>query len=429
MTDPELVRIPERGHVDVDASTWRRLTSDEAFWRLVDRGIIGVSYRSRERMRIHGSCYVGRAFCAGLTVEVHEKINGALAALLQSATHGAFRIERAFAPSSELGELVALLVHQFLNAVSSYANAGRGRLYASTSHVGSLVGGKLNATRTIRLHTRGLRHLVHYEKQVLTCNTPVNSILLATLREIERLAALIDISTAELARSRGLAMLFSDCRNATILFGSRESLVRLANDLGKSRHPELVRDLLALAGVLLAHESFEHSAERVGTAPRAWFLNLESLFETAVRNALQNICGAQFSVRKGSLVARRVFEEASGEFRAHPDLVLTPIEGSTVAAGDVKYKTWSATARAPDLYQLLVHASAFESPVCFLIFPGDTFDFRYLGRSTTGVLTWLFAVDVRNLTEDLRQVLLEIGNRPGKGLTFTGYADSHETLS
>lgn len=410
MSEPDVVRIPERGWRDVTAATWRRLASDENFWRLVDRGILGVSCPSKGKMRLHGVCYVGRALCAGVSLEIHEKIEGALASMLRFATHGVFRVERAPASSSELGNLASLLVHQFLDAVSAYVSAGRGFQYTTATCVGSLVGGRIDITRTIRLHARGLRHMVQYEKNVLTCNTPLNRVLLATLREIERLAFLINIPASDLARSRGLAMLFWECRDAEILFGKRERFLQMARELAKGTQGEPVRDLLALSGVLLAHESFEHSAATISTAPRTWLLNLETLFEAAVRVVLKEICGEKYSVFSGGRVAPRIFDEESGDFRAHPDLVFSTAAG-VAAVGDVKYKTWSATASAADVYQLLVHSTSFNSPVCFLVYPSDSFELRYLGKATTGARTWLFSIDVRDLTGDLCRVLSEIGLR------------------
>jgi hypothetical protein len=163
--------------------------------------------------------------------------------------------------------------------------------------------------------------------------------------------------------------------------------------------------MLRLAGVILSHESFERTADDRTQVPRAWFLNLESLFETAVRRTLSSLCRDGWIVKRG--VKPPVFPETQIEFKG-ADLLVTR-DGSVKAVGDVKYKEWAGGADASDLYQLLVHAAAFSSPLAFLVFPGERFAARSLGTATTGCATWLFSVDVRRLRGDLATVLSTMG--------------------
>ena len=86
---------------------------------------------------------MGHAICGEFLLEFSEKVDGALTALLTHASHSAFRLARAQGAKSELGDLVALLVAQFLDAVTAYASRGRTFRYATRKSVGSLVGGKL----------------------------------------------------------------------------------------------------------------------------------------------------------------------------------------------------------------------------------------------------------------------------------------------
>lgn len=341
-------------------------------------------------------------------LDLREKISGALESLLGHATHDAFRVQRTPAPASELGDLVALLVEQFVSAVTAYASLGRSFRYLVKHQTGSLVGGRLDITRSVQLRARGLGHLLVFDKNTVSYNTPVNRIVLAALREVEQLSQLVQIRPEDLARARGLAMLFADCRDAEILFGPRTSFVQQAQALLDATLPPHVRDMVALAGVILAHESFEHSAEATASVPRTWFLNLETLFETAVRSVLAEALSASHRVSRGGEQGKRVFEGVIDEFTAHPDLVVNDERG-VVAVGDVKYKTWDGSATAGDLYQLLVHAAAFACEHAFLVFPSDRFAVRCLGPSATGCDVRFFAVDVRDLRGDLEALGAHLG--------------------
>ena len=399
--------VPERGHVDVPLPVWERLESSDEFRRLLTRGVLAATLLPRRGVRLHGSCYVGRAQCGEVVLELREKIAGALVSLLGHATHDAFKMERAEAPASDLGDLTALLVCQFLAAVTSYASRGRNFRYSVERRTGSLVGGRLDITRSVQLRARGLGHLLVFDKNTVSHNTPVNRIVLAALREVEHLARLVRITPDDVVRARGLTILFADCRDAEILFGRRTSFMDQAQSLLHTVLPAPVRDMIALASVILAHESFEHSAQAVASVPRTWFLNLEALFETAVRNVLAHVMHPSHRVTLGSEHGRRVFARVTGNYAAYPDLVVSRAR-AVEAIGDVKYKIWDGSAAAGDVYQLLIHAAAFKCRHAFLVFPSDRFEVRRLGKATTDCDVMFFAVDVRNLSGDVDSLVTEL---------------------
>ncbi|HOE81842.1 MAG TPA: hypothetical protein PK329_02570 [Myxococcota bacterium] len=405
----DVVRVPERGRVDVTQVEWRNLASAPAFWSLVEKGIISVEHPSANRVRLVGTCYVGRAIIDDVVVEVHEKVEGALAALLAHATRASFRVEKLAAPASELGPLIGLLAAQFVEALRRYVSRGREFFYRREKRVGSLVGGKVDVTGTIRLHARGLRHLVQFEKNTVAHNTPFNRVALAALREVDRLSRLVPVDRDAVAHARALAILFSDCRDTSVLFGARSEMVRLAQGLEAETKDSARRDLLALSMLLLAHESFEHTASTGSASPRAWFLNLETLFEAAVRNTMDFVVGPGARVSAGRDAPMPIFPATPiKEYRANPDLVVRT--GSTAAAvGDVKYKAIDEGPAASDIYQLLVHATAFGSAEAFLVYPSDSFSCTDLGVSTAGPRVRVFAVDARDLADHMGRVLDVLG--------------------
>jgi len=329
-------------------------------------------------------------------LEIVEKIPGALASLLSFATNDAFRQERIKSAASELGDLAALLIATFLSELKAYVSKGREGFYRTESFTGSLVGGRINLTRTISLRSRGLRHVVSFEKHALSRNTQKNRLFLSALREIQDIADIIHLEEDQITKARELAMIFEDCSDFEVLF-ARRSLVERAEALLSQNSPE--QDLIALAGVILSNTSFEYQNPILGSVPRTWFLSLEVLFEKAIRKTLRRTLPL-IDVRSGRERSRPIFSTQANLYRANPDLVLTQ-QNVVCAVGDVKYKSWTGLAIADDIYQLLVHTMTFEATKAFLIYPNDRFESVYLGTSSTGFPVWLFAVDLNNLARDI----------------------------
>ena len=402
------VTVNERGQTEVAQDTWAALSGDSDFRRLQERGIVTVTLLPTRRTRLEGSCYVGWAQCGDITLELREKVPGALRALLSYATNSAFKIEHTKSPASELGPLALLLIQQFLSAVAEYAAESREFIYERQQRAGSLVGGRIDIARSLQLRARGLRHLLVFEKNLVTFNTPLNRVVLAALVEVERLKKVVGLQEDDVARARGLAMVFSDCRDTEILFGDRARISRTASALAKSGQTARQRDIAALASALLAHESFELRTATWTEVPRSWFLNLENLFEQAVLARLRSLTSGSTRVSRGSERPRPIFRRKTGTYQAYPDIVVSYDDGR-VTVGDVKYKNWTGAATASDIYQLLVHTSAFSGTISFLVYPHDEYEAVSLGTAATGTETWLFALDVRNLADSVGRLADTLG--------------------
>lgn len=402
---PPHLTLSERSHIDIDSATWRRLAANREFWRLVDRGILSVSQPRPGAMRLTAIAHVGRAKLGDISLEIVEKVEGALSSLLEYSTQEAFRIEHMPASRSDLGRLASLLVRQFVREMRSYVSRGRDFLYQREKRQGSLVGGRMDITRTIRLRAQGFGHLVAFERPAIDRNTRKNKILLTAVREVGRLSRLVPLRPADLADSRTFSMLFDDCRDAEFFFRDRQAFAVEAQHLSEQPGPE--SDLLALAAVILSHESFETGGSRLSSVPFTWFLNLERLFETAVKLKLAEVLAPKaLTVKRGNLPP--IFSGENREFRANPDLVVRDRQ-AVLAVGDVKYKQWSGSAAQADVYQLIAHSSAFHSPTSFLVFPHEVFHARELGVSSTGTRTWLIAVTIQSLGADLERAAELLG--------------------
>jgi 5-methylcytosine-specific restriction endonuclease McrBC regulatory subunit McrC len=400
-----LLRIPERGTVEISKSLWSTLATESQFWSLVDRGIVYVERSSATVFRLRGGPFVGRAIIGGqIALQLEEKVSGSLVALIRYASHTDFRIQLAPSQVSDIGPLISLLADQFTQSVTRYLSRGREFNYRTERHVGALIGGKLHMTGTIRLRVRGLSHLAEFEKSAIAFDTSLNQIILAALRELERINRLVPLEISMLAKARSLSLLFSDCRSKQVLFGARAEFIRLAAASHVIYSDPLIRDLTALSGILLSHESFEPSAARQNRAPRSWFLNLESLFELSTRNILTRMIGNAGSVQNGRNAPALIFKTGDAHYRAHPDFVLRT-GGPTTVVGDAKFKLPNTTVEPSDLYQLIVHASAFDATEAFLLYPDDSFQSADLGVTNTGIRVRSFTVDLRNLPASLMQLL------------------------
>lgn len=407
MTAQFTIQVRERGREVISGEIWRRLSSDPVFWSLVESGIIGVTQTSRGSFELKGGMYVGRAVCSDVNVEVKEKVPGVLNALIKFATFGSFRVESLTGLESDLGELTALLVHQFLLTIKDYVTFGRDFNYSRKAAVSPLVRGRLDVVRSIRLRARGMGHLIAFDRVVIDHATEKNQVLLRALRELESLARIIPISGPDLSASRTMAIFFSDCRNNDVLFGSRRTWALRAEQLAEQQDRAEHRDMLTLAGVLLSHRGFEAAKVDDGLVPRSWFLNLEELFETAVRRTFSELLDQSWTVANGKRLRVPIFGGSCQIYRADPDLVLKH-EG-LVLVGDVKHKEWYGGTVQADVYQVLVHAKTYGACDAFLVFPGEEYLEQDLGISSLGVRTRLYSVDPRQLDSHLAALLTSLG--------------------
>lgn len=404
-----LVQVPERGSATLGAEEMAGLEGSPEFWALAERGILSTTLLPGGRARLDAGPYVGRCRCGDSVVEIVEKIPGALRSLLAYASGSAFRLEAVTGVRTELGPLVALLIHAFLTETRAYLTAGKEFRYARRRERGSLVGGAINVAGTARLRARGLPHLIVFDRPVISHQTEKNTILKRALREIEHIATAVTIEPSDLVQARALGMYFDDADSSAAL--PRLDVAYRAEQLASSdlRHG----DLLALAAILLRHESFEVGAWIGEATPRSWFINLERLFEDALTRELNRIHYAGIEGRKGASMIRSVFLAPTFS-RADPDLVLIQ-DGGVVGVGDAKYKAWTGDPARADLYQLLVHGAAFASPVCFLVYAHDSFASSFVGQSVTGAATYAFALDVHDLTDGVQRMLEELDAPTAEG--------------
>ena len=205
-----LVQVPERGSTIITAEAMAAISQSPDFWSLIDRGIISTTLLQAGAVRLDAGPFVGRCHCGDDIVEIIEKIPGALRSLLMYASGSAFRLEAITGVRTELGPLIALLIHAFLTETRAYLTPGKEFRYARRRERGSLVGGAINVAGTARVRARGLPHLIVFDRTVISHETDKNLVLKRALREIEHIAAAVPIEATDIVQSRALGMYFDD---------------------------------------------------------------------------------------------------------------------------------------------------------------------------------------------------------------------------
>lgn len=401
--------LRERDEVELSREEWRSLSTSAEFWELVDSGILGVSQKRARTMRLIGTKYVGCAHVGGVEIVVNAKVEGALESLFGYATRSNFRAHDFEAPRSEFGPLIALLASRFIDLVKTYASRGRDFTYRHRFEAGTLIGGRLNIVKTLAMRSRGLLG-VAFERQVISRQTPLNRAVLLGLFAIDDLAKVVSCAERCGLEARSLIELFADSLGHNILVGSSHDLSLQIERLAEQEVGDN-RVMLLLAAVLVARRSVEFDRPTSGRVPQTWFLNLESLFEAAIRNVFTDLLlGKDYVVDAGTDHSVTIFSKVADRYRAHPDIVLSQA-GSVRCVGDVKYKKWDAekTHMTSDLYQLLAHSTAFGSGMCFLVFPNEKFDEIDLGMNASGIHARTFAVDVARLPEHVQSIVTTLG--------------------
>ena len=420
------VTVPERRSRPISAEQYAALHAAPGFWKLEESGYVSLRAKSGGGV-LTGHKYVGRAVAGDVELEVVEKASGTLAALVSAATGAEVRIERADSPATAFDVVSRKLVDEFVGAAGRYIADRRVPSYAYRDSHGPTLGGTLDLARTIELHAAGFTESFAYVEGRVVRDEPIDRLVLAALDEVDRAGSSLGLGRQTLYDARWLAGALHEVRDERYLVTSRDHHLAVAETIETDRAtPGGDVDLARLAAVTLLHQGFGPTAPRTGdNVPRAWFLDLETLFEQAVREALRRLLAPGLELDRGDTYDRRLFFGGSDASKTNPDVVAHR-RGIVHAVGDVKYKTLRAGMSGveeddpvpakrkkegrPDLYQVLVHAAALGTDRAFLVYVSDdVFHCRYLGRAATGCRTWTAQVRPKHLSSDLTALVSEVG--------------------
>lgn len=422
------VAVTERRRWTLSPEQRGAIDASDGFWRLADEGY--VSYR-RAGPAVHqvvGHKYVGRAIVGDLELLIEEKASGTVLALVRAATGAELKIHRVDAPATTFDVVSQHLMREFVTQAGRYvADRRRGR-YSYHEASGLALGGQINLARTIGLNAAGHVGQFAYTAGRVVRDEPLDRLVLAGLDELGKAATALDLAPETVYHARWLAGALEEIRDYCFWSAGRSDFLEVAESIEREATTLVAdADLARLAAVALLHRGFEPHLPSEGTVPRAWFIDLETLFEQAVRETLRDLLGG-FDVDRGLQFDRRMFNGGDDSSRTYPDVVVyqTPV---VAGVGDVKYKTLRAApggesgedrtelqakkeGRA-DLYQVLIHAASVSADLACLIYVSDDeYVSRYLGRSATGCDTWTVQVRPVKLRADLCRFLGEIGLLP-----------------
>lgn len=410
MVGAETIEVPERGGVRISSACWKELSQETSFWRLVDEKIVTVSLPENGSVRLGGTSYVGKVFVGNNKVSFVEKVPGAFRSLCIAAWNDNPKILDVQAAGGREELTFNLLLRIFAGVVEGYVRQYRDVKYATRNARGCMIGGKLDVMGTIRLRARGVRHHVAYQKSEISGDTNRNLIICAALLEVERLASQVKLDSHTISRFRKSLMAFGASTPQVRGLGRRRILEIASNELRSSRRlPVSVSDVLDFSLLILAGGGFGGDEGYEGRVRKSWFVNLETLFEAAVRNTMMRVLDGAWDVARPDKPPR-ILVDAEGRYPANTDIVISRRGVDTVIC-DAKYKVRKAFdwPLASELHEVLSHASAYGARKALIICPGDDFWSRRVGCDRNACEVWAFGVSVLDLERDIRRVCTEIG--------------------
>jgi hypothetical protein len=405
-----IISVPERGTVEISQEVWLALSQAPEFWKLLESNILTVERRSLGQWRLRAGCYVGRSVVGEHVIEAVEKVAGSFEVLVRLMGIAGASVVNAPALRSDDDHTAALLVSLFIGAVRKYLSGHKRVAYLQRHETGALVSGRLDISGTAKLRARGMFHQAAFYRTVLTADLPINRAIYAALMQVERLARILPIDPGDVSSARALRVAMSDCLDGAMKT-PRAKLAEIA--LTSSREPGVrgpVKDVMSLAAAVLDSAGFGGDFDWGRTVTRSWFVNLENMFERAVRKVIQASLPA-FTV-SGPTDRPSLFTHADDRYRANPDVVIRS-GAKVVAIADAKYKDFDGWPAASDLYELIAHAAAYGAPSAFLVYPseGDAL-VRGLGTSSTGCAVWAMSVPVDKFELAMQDILIRVDLLP-----------------
>lgn len=398
--------VPERGSTHVPREVWGRLAADPDMWTLVRDKVVAVESLGADRMVLKGTCYVGRAVVGGVTLDLTEKFPGAFRALCTAVLPIGTKLVKAPSAVGDSPLTTALLVKVFVDAVNGYVARGREIAYSRRHERGSLIGGKLEMADTIRLRARGVRHQVAFSRPVITTVTDLNLVVCAALLRVETLSRSHMVDRDSVIAARSLNMVFAECQGDVVRL-SPDALRELAVRQADVRHGDEAH-LAELAAAVLGEAGFGEEGIIGGLVHRSWFVNLENMFERAVRNGFAAALEGRASV-SAAVKAPGVFVDLRRRYPANTDLVIRTDGG--ICIGDAKYKERSPREwpDASEIQELLTHASAYGAKKAFLMFPAERAWEMRVGSDRNGCEVWCFGVRLECMADDVAAASTTLG--------------------
>ena len=329
MTEAEAQLITTLGKTLVSRIAWWGEEADDA--SRPDRTIISCTATPRNTWIVTVSNAIGAFGVDDLTCLVTPKIPMPHLLYILSKSSMIPRMDDSRVHIGAGEALWELLARWFLSKVEQVVASDLLRDYQATHGPLSSVRGQLDSMATAGTFYSGSLDMVcTYDD--FTVDNPLNRVLLAGLRALERLARL----QTDLRRiSRRLSSHFFEVGEV------QTSDLRVITD----RHSSHYGDALTLAKLIIEGTTFDLSTG-IGEA-WTFLIRTPEAIESGVRAVLAEGLSPQFTVRKYGTTLR------PGTMQVQPDLRFDPIGH----VGDVKYKKFGSDWPRGDLYQSVAFAA------------------------------------------------------------------------
>ncbi|QIQ03468.1 5-methylcytosine restriction system specificity protein McrC [Streptomyces liangshanensis] len=318
-----------------------------------------------------------------LIITIEEMIPGTVDACLSLSSSGRRQASQAAQSGSILPPL-ASVARAFSDMIERELALGPQKQYTATSAYSNRVRGKIHVGETVRnLWSRGRHDLLAIRYRNLTEDTEINRYLLSACLRAEHLLNKYDEERA--AVQRCIQML----SGAKMLV--EPTLTSPSPNISAS-----LKETLEVAKTLIRGVPFNF--RNAGNSPFSAWVNIDRIFEEAVRTICRNTTPTNCTVTDGKSQKISLFHAIEGEplpvaKRADPDIVIR--SATRIGLLDAKYRKSGEKVTEDAIYQLISHAGACAADAAALVAPAlhGPPGIRRLGRISTGCSVDVIAVD------------------------------------
>lgn len=406
------LKVRERSTKSVTAEVYRRLEGSEEFLQLVEEGVLSLVRSKGTGRGIRAGPYVGHFEIApDLIINIVEKVEGTVAGLIRWASPQDIRELLLPSLHGDADTMLEMFAERLVDSTASYLQGGRRKEYLQSLDRVSAPRGRVDINRTISLRARGNRaqlacHINHLSADLATNRLLALGLFLAQI--------ILEQRSREdyLAIARSYSSLFRDVGWTSFQrLDPHQLQQQFTAALASVEHTTSLFSALSYSRAVTLHlGSWEPDGQQLAV-PHSFVMNLERLFEDAVRECLRDLFGKE-NVVKGSHINRPLFVDRHEAYIVDPDAVIYDNSKCPLVV-DCKYKDLTGNPSHSDVYQLLSHAEAIGTSVAALIFPSDEPSISQLGVTSRNLEVFVVTVRPTYLHADLQGVakLLAIGGK------------------
>lgn len=401
------ITVRERSVTAISESEFRSLERSTRLWNLVDRKLLSLVRSGDIPFGVRAGPHVGEVLVDESTrLVVAEKSPGALRALLSWAAPDDFLELSHPSLVGSTSPVLDAFARAFLTHLGDYLRHGRLRAYVRVREMSAYPRGRIDVRASLALFARGTRGRLVCEHPELTPDLMCNRLVALGLRLIDEYLVVRGGPAELLSIARTYAPLFEDVAWQSIAHSDwgeqRQRFDRAIED--HSAWPDLA-SALRYARAIALHLGAWPDTPGADDIPASYFLNLESLFEDAVRSTVTVLTE---DVTKGGSLGVGLFADVGDRYIVDPDIVVG-LPPAVRLVADCKYKELEGTPAHPDVYQLVAHCAPLGGTTGLLVYPGTSTEVRYLGLTTSGLKLFYATVAIETLKEALATVLTECG--------------------